>query len=67
MSTKDSQTDRQGINVRLYDMNLHDTLTDKGMTITRVIGGWIYEIPRGNTNRVTSQFVPFNNEFQNAR
>lgn len=55
--------------MNIYKMKLHETI--KGCNheltyyITRVAGGWIYEMPRGNTRRFTSVFVPFNNEFQN--
>lgn len=50
---------------KMYAMQLHDEIEDGVLTITRVIGGWIYEIPRGNTERVTSQFIPFSTEFMN--
>ena len=48
----------------LYGLKLHRSFVDNEMRITRVPGGWIYEIPRGISKRVTSQFVPYDNEFQ---
>ena len=54
--------------MEIYNLKLHETTTIFGETttirVTRVPGGWIYEIPRGNTNRVSSQFVPYNGEFE---
>jgi hypothetical protein len=48
---------------RLKDMQLHDEIgINSAITVIRVPGGWIYEIKRGHTNRVTSQFIPFCHE-----
>ena len=51
------------MNNNIYNMSLHEIIKIGNISITRVAGGWIYEIPRGNAKRVTSVFVPFNNEF----
>ena len=48
----------------IYQMGLHESIKKDKMIITRVAGGWIYEIPRGDTRRYTSVFVPYNNEFE---
>lgn len=60
------------VNDCLYTMNLHDEINFNSTTITRVPGGWIYEISKRvhgnntNTKRVTSVFVPFNEEFEKS-
>ena len=56
--------DKKEISKKLYEMELHENIKDGAVLITRVPGGWIYEIPRGNTMRITSQFIPFNKEFK---
>ena len=48
----------------IYQMELHESIKRNGMIITRVAGGWIYEIPRGDTRRYTSIFVPYSDEFE---
>jgi hypothetical protein len=52
----------------LYEMELHDKISlDTYDVILRVPGGWIYQFyterEDGGWNP-TSQFVPFDNEFQ---
>ena len=53
---------------KIYKMNLHETEEIKlGFThfmITRVAGGWLYQIYRLDSGTMTCTFVPFNNEFQ---
>lgn len=48
-------------------MSIHETIEIKGsvplITITRVIGGWIYTSAIASGS-ITSVFVPWNNEMQ---
>ena len=50
----------------IYLLDLHETLIlyNGEMIITRVAGGWIYEIRKPQANLLELVFVPFNNEFQ---
>lgn len=52
----------------IYDLALHETIIIKfgpsEAFITRVAGGWLYNIYRLDRNSMVSTFVPFNNEFQ---
>ena len=52
----------------IYKMKLHETLMlDDCLLITRVPGGWIYEISAETGTggySLTSVFVPYNNEFE---
>lgn len=51
-------------------MDLHESTTindsDGKIQITRVAGGWIYEMIRGTSHSIGRHpvFIPFNNEFQ---
>ena len=45
---------------KLYNMKLHDCITEGVYEIKRVPGGWLYIETRG----ASTTFVPFNNEFQ---
>lgn len=48
----------------IYLMALHETITiSEDFLITRVPGGWIYEIQKPQANLLEIVFVPFNNEF----
>jgi hypothetical protein len=48
----------------IYLMKLHETQTiSEGFLVTRVAGGWIYEIQKPVVNLLEIVFVPFNNEF----
>jgi hypothetical protein len=50
---------------KMYEMKLNETILIGNTTaVTRVPGGWIYELLEIATRTVTSQFVPFDNEFQ---
>ena len=45
---------------KIYEIYLHEEImTDSGMSVTRVPGGWIYCMLGSNPI-----FVPYNNEFQ---
>ena len=47
----------------IYDLELHeDILIHNLLNVVRVPGGWMYENIRDE--RLSSVFVPFNNEFQ---
>jgi len=49
----------------IYDLKLHEsTKIYEGLIVTRVPGGWIYEIQKPMANILEIVFVPFNNEFQ---
>ncbi len=49
----------------IYDLELHESLDLEELVIIRVPGGWVYHWDFDN-NRFgkSSQFVPFNHEFQ---
>lgn len=60
----------------IYEMRLHESSEVRlnvsndswsKVFVIRVAGGWIYEMPTGNTRRVTSVFVPFNKEFKQEK
>jgi len=59
------------MNKTIYDLKLHEyIIIDYSDTIvTRVPGGWIYEIERSNGHSrgrlINTIFVPYNNEYQN--
>jgi hypothetical protein len=44
---------------KVNDMNLHDNITQAGLEIWRVPGGWIYGCSSGMV------FVPYSDEFSN--
>lgn len=49
----------------IYNLKLHESITEFGICIMRVPGGWIYDC--WDTEKdIFKQgiFVPFNNEFQ---
>jgi hypothetical protein len=52
----------------IYEMDLHDEIEVDDTRVTRVPGGWIYTFTsyddRNDTWRISSVFVPYNNEFQ---
>ena len=50
----------------IYALSLHESTKIQGHSIyvTRVPGGWIYELYDTDTTTMNSVFVPFNNEFQ---
>lgn len=51
----------------IYQLKLHETLKlPGGDYVTRVPGGWIYDIPCGGSDEMGYRpiFVPFDNEFQ---
>lgn len=47
----------------IYDLELNESIDVNGHTVHRVPGGWIYMTY--NYGKVSSVFVPFDNEFQN--
>ena len=49
----------------IYDLELHEETSSQGWyTITRVPGGWIYELRRPSSNILESVFVPYSDEFK---
>jgi hypothetical protein len=51
----------------VYSMGLHETITiSEDFLVTRVPGGWIYEIQKPQANLLEIVFVPFNNEFMSV-
>lgn len=50
-------------NRNIYKMKLHEAFRiSNNLWITRVAGGWIYEVVNGNDTS-NPVFVPFDNEF----
>ena len=47
--------------MNVYEMKLHDEITESPWYITRVPGGWTYLHNKSGTSPV---FVPFNNDLQ---
>lgn len=51
------------MNIELHKMELNDlVILDRGVSIRRVPGGWLYEYQY--TNDTTAVFVPWNEEFK---
>ena len=50
----------------IYNLELHETImTDFGISIMRVEGGWIYDCCNTENDEFKiGIFVPYNNEFQ---
>ena len=59
---KKEYTETEDVIKLLYSMEMHDVekfLTKMGnLFVTKVTGGWIYDIP-ANNNRVNSIFIPY--------
>jgi len=59
---KKEYTETEDVIKLLYSMEMHDVekfLTKMGnLFVTKVPGGWIYDIP-ANNNRVNSIFIPY--------
>lgn len=52
----------------IYDMRLHETLSlSRYLEVTRVPGGWVYELYDPCSEATTAVFVPFDNEFQEVK
>lgn len=53
----------------IYGLELHQETEESGIRVTRVPGGWIYTFStyeeRADAWRISSVFVPYDNEFQN--
>jgi hypothetical protein len=58
------KVDNQETSKTIYSIGLHETITiSEGFLVTRVAGGWIYEIQKPQVNVLEIIFIPFNNEF----
>lgn len=49
----------------IYELGLHESIAiDSGTSVARVPGGWIYTWIAPDASLVTSNFVPWHNEYQ---
>ena len=55
-------------NIEIYYLKLHEQLSfkNRSLLVTRVPGGWIYQIDRGDGN-YTMTFVQYDNQFYEAK
>jgi len=63
MKTKREKTNE------IYKLKLHESIIVTGHTngqleIIRVPGGWIYTVYYEGIQKIVSEFIPFDNEFQ---
>ena len=52
---------------KIYNLKLHESVTDNGTNVMRVPGGWMYRRNGSLGNDTTSVFVPFNDEFNECK
>lgn len=48
----------------IYKLQLHESTSGDNYRITRVPGGWIYQMQSWEEVSMTMTFVPYNNEFE---
>lgn len=48
----------------IYELELHESTGGDNYRITRVPGGWVYQIQSWEELSMAMTFVPYNNEFE---